>query len=117
MTKIAYNGCYGGFSLSKEGVLLGRKLSGDPKWGGVCLKGDVWETGEVCDFEYGGGRDLIRHDPILIQVIETLGEKANGGCADLRIEEIPSGTAYRIDEYDGIESVETKESYEWTIAP
>ena len=52
-----------------------------------------------------------RHDPILVQVVEELGDKANGMCAQLAIEEV-SGS-YRIDEYDGFESVETPESYEW----
>jgi hypothetical protein len=52
----------------------------------------------------------------LVQVVEELGDKANGRCAKLRIAEVPAGTLYRIDEYDGFESVETKDSYEWNVA-
>ena len=46
-TKVVYNGCYGGFSLSREAILLARELSGNPTWGGACLKGEIYEeTGE-----------------------------------------------------------------------
>jgi len=50
-------------------------------------------------------RDNDRHDPLLIQVIEEMGEKANGPCAQLRIVEIPDGTDYEISEYDGKEHI------------
>ena len=35
MNKVVYNACYGGFSLSREAVILARELSGDPEWGVV----------------------------------------------------------------------------------
>lgn len=50
--------------------------------------------------------DENRSDPDLIEVIERLGEKANGMCAKLAIEEIPDGASFEITEYDGRESVE-----------
>lgn len=59
-------------------------------------------------------RDVVRHDPILVQVVEELGEKANGNYADLRIAEVDG--LYRIDEYDGAEGVETPGSYVWQNA-
>jgi hypothetical protein len=65
---------------------------------------------------YFSDRDFERNDPILVQVVEELGDKANGSCAKLRIAEVTAGTLYRIDEYDGFESVETKDSYEWNVA-
>ena len=55
--------------------------------------------------------DVDRHDPVLVQVVEELGDKANGDYAELRIAEV-SGP-YRIDEYDGSESIETPNSYDW----
>jgi len=116
MTKVAYNNCYGGFTVSRVGILLGRKLSGNPEWGGACIIGDTYSDGEAVDFDYGGGRDIDRSDPVLIEVIETLGEKASGSCSCLAIEDVPSGTAYRIDEYDGNESVMTNDDYDWKIA-
>lgn len=39
-----------------------------------------------------------------------------GGGRDLRIEWLPVGTAFRIDEYDGFESIELLENVEWTTA-
>lgn len=104
MAKIVYNACFGGFSLSAEAVRLAREISGNPKWGDA-------------DEKYGFIEGIERHDPVLVQVVETLGPAANGSCASLRIEELSSGTLYRIDEYDGAESVCTNDSYEWTVAP
>jgi hypothetical protein len=46
-----------------------------------------------------------RADPKLVQVVEELGEKANGACAELRVVEIPDGVEYEIDEYDGNEHI------------
>jgi len=49
--------------------------------------------------------DEQRSNPDLIEVIERLGEKANGTCARLAIEDIPDNSRYEIEEYDGMESV------------
>ena len=50
-------------------------------------------------------RDIERTDPILIQVVKELKDKASGDCARLRIVEIPDGIEYEIDDYDGQESI------------
>jgi hypothetical protein len=138
MTKIVYNGCYGGFSLSHEAVMRyaeikGIKLYTDEKYGFtnyyLCppeeydrisaeeqakpVSPDRFERSNAL---YLSDRDFERTDPILVQVVEELGDKANGMCAELRIAEVAAGTLYRIDEYDGFESVETKDSYEWKVA-
>ena len=118
MPKVAYNACYGGFGLSPEATRRAREVSGDPLWGGVCLKGDIDPKGEwVCGRDFGAGRNLCRHDPTLIKVIQELGERANGQCAKLRLEELPSGTPYRIDEYDGYETVVSLGDSEWAVVP
>lgn len=99
MTKVVYNACYGGFSLSPEAeaLYIDRKFNGEkPK-----------------NFY---NRDVGRGDQVLVQIVEELGAKADGYCARLRIAEVPYGSKYRIDEYDGFESVETPDSYEWVIA-
>lgn len=47
-----------------------------------------------------------RSDPILVAVVEEMGERADGACAKLRVVEIPDGIDWEIDEYDGNESIE-----------
>jgi hypothetical protein len=49
-------------------------------------------------------------------VVEELGSTANGYAAALAIRELPAGTKYRIEEYDGIESVVTIDEHEWSVA-
>lgn len=121
--KVVYNACFGGFSLSDAAVRLGRELSGDPGWNGPCLDGDVYEDGTpVRDRRFPGMEkdwnhsDLPRNDPTLVRVVEQLGEEANGHCAELRIADVPAGKLWRIDEYDGSETVMTQEDYDWQIA-
>lgn len=46
-----------------------------------------------------------RTDPLLIEVVEQLGDAANGDCAKLKVIEIPDGIEYEIQEYHGVESV------------
>jgi hypothetical protein len=49
-----------------------------------------------------------RTHPLIIRVIEELGEAADGGCAKLKVVEIPDGTDYEISEYDGNEHIAEK---------
>jgi hypothetical protein len=95
MTKVVYNACYGGFGLSQEAMDRYTELSG------------------VTDFY---ARDLRRSDPFLVQVVEELGEDANDGFSNLAIRDVPVGTYWRIDEYDGFERVMTMEEYDWELA-
>ena len=104
--KVAYNGCFGGFSLSREAVLLGRKISGDEHWNGACIIGDKYEGGDAVTNDYGQLDDSIeRHDSTLVSVIERLGRKAGGLFAALEIKEIPCGSEYEVTYYDGLEDV------------
>ena len=90
--KVVYNNCYGGFSLSKKAIDLYKELTG--------------KSEEIS--AYG----INRHDHALVKVVETLGAKADGYLASLRIKEI-KGNKYRIEEYDGIESVIEPDDIEW----
>jgi hypothetical protein len=60
--------------------------------------------------------EVNRTDPVLVQVVEELGERANGMCAKLYIKDLPAGTRYRIEEYDGNESIETEDDIRWSVA-
>ena len=101
MTKIVYNACYGGFSLSDAAIMRYAELTGLPL---TDKNKYIWR------------RDIRRDDPILAQVVEELGDQADGFCASLAIVELPVGTKYRIDEYDGYESVMTLDDYKWSTA-
>ena len=43
-------------------------------------------------------------------------EAYDGGLEDLAVEWVPVGTAFRIREYDGSESIEVKEEMNWMVA-
>ena len=75
-------------------------------------------------------RDFMLFDPTLVDMIER-SESAEtietyvtfvhpgtscGGADDLTIQWLPVGTAFRIHEYDGSESVEIRDDIEWNIA-
>lgn len=140
--KIVYNACYGGFGLSEAGILRYAQLKDlkvypeKGKYGLVTywtkpkeeIKGLLKEedfysatqekrilSNKVSSENQICARQFVRHDPILVQVVEELGDKASGDCAKLSIFETDS-RMYRIDEYDGYESVAT--SYaddDWVI--
>lgn len=46
-----------------------------------------------------------RTDSVLTEVVEELGEKANGYRAQLKVVEIPDDMKYEITDYDGIETL------------
>jgi hypothetical protein len=50
-------------------------------------------------------RDVERNDPVLVQIVEELGEKADGRFASLSVVDIPDDVQWRIEEYDGSEWV------------
>ena len=138
MTKIVYNACYGGFGLSHEAVMRYAEIKGIKLYFNKDYSMYNYYLIPVDEYNriraeeeakpVGPGRfkesnaacfsvcSIERTDPILVQVIEELGERANGDYAKLMIEELPAGTLYRIDEYDGYESVKTREAYDWSVA-
>jgi hypothetical protein len=87
--KVVINTRFGGFSLSDEAL----------KW--------MSDNGG-CDYD-------IRHHPLLVKCVETLGKRAWGRSAELQVVEI-SQPLYRVGEYDGQEWVETPDSMRWTDA-
>ena len=55
--------------------------------------------------------EQYREDPLLIQIVEELGEEASGYAGTLKVVEIPDELAngnYMIDDYDGIETLHAK---------
>ena len=137
MTKIVYNACYGGFSLSHEAIMRYAEIKGITLYGQdgqdrgrgysyTTVPLEEWERiYEECHKERDyrrsdeltfSDRSISRTDPALVQVVEELGDAANAPHAKLLIEELPAGTLYRIDEYDGNETVMTQDDYDWSVA-
>lgn len=114
MHKVVINICYGRFRLSRQAILRAREIADDPKWGGPSLEGDVFPDGRVSTMD--GFVEVPRTDPILVQVVEELGKDANGQWARLQVIAIDAGRAYRINDYDGAESIEYRDEIDWTIA-
>jgi hypothetical protein len=50
-------------------------------------------------------REIERNDPVLVQVVEEMGDKANGRYAKLAVVEIPDDVDYTVEEYDGMEHI------------
>ena len=135
--KIVINRCFGGYGLSHEAVMRYLELKGItvyPEQGeGTWKFWTYWLVKPESRFEvkeneefYSMSMDerqaynkkysdetfeennIERNDPVLIQVVEELGDAANGEHAELAIVEIPDGVEWEISEYDGSEHVAEK---------
>jgi len=87
--KIVINKCFGGFSLSEKAEKRLRK------------------NAKITDKDWYS-RSVSRDDPFLVEIVETMGKKANGKFAELKVVEIPDGVDWEIEEYDGQEWVSEK---------
>jgi hypothetical protein len=136
--KIVINRCYGGFGLSHAGIKRYAELKGIELYAFADERdftqfedrkmipvNDVSEdafmihyctTPEYSNDTYWSYYDMERDDPALVQVVEELGEAANGRCASLKVVDIEPGTQYRIEEYDGNERVEYNSDSYWNVA-
>jgi hypothetical protein len=134
MQKIVINTCYGGFGLSYDGVMLYAKYAGidlrahvyafsngcrdlnkpveyDPKIHSqydICYS--IISTNDGCTqpnrrFYVSA---INRDDPILVRVVEELGESASGTYAELKVVEIPDDVEWYVDDIrdTGIEYVD-----------
>jgi hypothetical protein len=82
--KIVINTCHGGFGLSKTALALFNERAG-----AIVTNED----------------DIKRNNPILVEIVEQIGETANGGFAKLKVVKIPDDVQWQIEEYDGVEWV------------
>ena len=103
MFKIVINTCYGGFGLSDAAMRrLARRLN-------ITID----EARSRYDSFEGMDR---RHCPHLVAVVTEMEHRASARYANLKVVEIKSNR-YRIDEYDGSESVQTPETMNWVEIP
>ena len=107
--KVVINCDFGGFGLSDEAsrLYLTKKRIGwtEEKTGFMSLTN--FKIGSNSD-DYFWDHQLERNDPVLIEVIEELGKKANGKYANLKIVEIPNDVEWQVEEYDGMEHIAEK---------
>lgn len=119
-TKVVINPHYGGFMLSE--IAIQRMADLGSEWAKLELEQDNPDN-------LYSDRELVRHDPILVQVVEELGYKAMDGHDEesgyLNDDDTPimqrdtfeiavvEGPRYKIREYDGAEWLETPESLDW----
>lgn len=111
--KLVINRCYGGFGISHEAIIRYWEIKGEPIWYHEGKYRDMVYTTSPVDPEdeekvdelYWYYNDLERDDPILVQVVEELGEKACDVYSKLEVVEIPDDIDWYIDEYDGRESI------------
>lgn len=120
--KVVINRCWGGFGVSTEAMkeLIKRNCAAvskeewiDESWTHLEDAGDGYlvvrgiggllvKDGTLYSYDRSN-----RTDSTLIALIEEWGnERVNGKYASLKVVEIPDGTRYEIDDYDGMESVE-----------
>lgn len=144
--KIVINSCYGGFGLSPKGLKRYLELLGQPaffykqskyNYRDDCMEYErqddldaikeelfvyctTWDQGKtIPDFpkDTVHSSDIERHDPRLVQTVEELGSEASGRCANLTVVDIENGRWFKIDEYDGYESIQYRDvDDEWILA-
>ena len=132
MPKVVVNSCWGGFGISKAGMLRYAQLKGitlypeqgsfgTTTWWTVpedqrveALTGEAWRlaspearatNSQAWNAQTISVYDLVRDDPALVQVVEELGDAAADHHAELRIAEVPDDVKWTIEEYDGKEWV------------
>lgn len=84
--QIVVNSCYGMFSISE-----------------LAIKKYMERTN--VKYKKSLSYCIARDDPHLVAIVKELGPLADGHLAKLRIVEIPDGTDWEIEEYDGDEWV------------
>ena len=95
--KIVINTCYGGFGLSDEAAAMWRAVK------------------KVADPDGVYYYDIMRDDPDLVHIVETMGEKANSTYSQLKVVEVPTWLkekGWDIHEDDGREWV-AERHYTW----
>lgn len=132
--KVILNKCFGGFSVSQEAYELYAKkkgielfaykleiVSGKPIYKKTDTGNSIFTITFTKDFGdyielsdddfdkyYLGLDESHREDPVLIEVVEELGERANSPFSKLVVVDIPDGMEYEIDDYDGVETLHQK---------
>ena len=102
--KIVINDCFGGFGLSQAAFHRLKELGykTDEPDIGECWPGKPEPRDRVLN---AFCRDIQRHHPLLVKVVEELGDLASAQFARLKIVEIPDDVKWQIVAYDGNEHI------------
>ena len=144
--KLVINSCYGGFHLSPKALKRYLELKdknayfykqtkyeysdGSNEFTRIDnidhIEDDLWITCTTTDCgkvtstyppDSFDDKSILRNDKYLIQVVEELGEEANTVVSRLTVVKIKNGRWYKINEYDGYESIEYRDiDEEWELA-
>jgi len=113
--KVIYNNCFGGFGISK---VCAEWMAERGHEGAIdLLKHDrEWQEDENDSYHgwSSGSFSCDRHDPMLVEAVEVLGDIANGDVSELKVCTLMHGNRYMIDQYDGMENVVEPEDIRWT---
>jgi hypothetical protein len=88
--KVVINTCYGGFGLSDKAEEVYRSKKG------------------IVDGESFWIKSIPRNDPILVEIVKSMGVASFGSFSELKIVNIPDDVEFQIEEYDGNEWVAEK---------
>ena len=122
--QVVYSNCFGGFGLSDKAIKWLEENACEETREYLAKRREYWNhTGhsgmtieECMGYDLMYKYELPRHDADLVRCVETLGtEDASGRSANLVVKEL-SGRLYRIDEYDGKETVIDGDDGDWIIA-
>jgi len=114
--KVVINSCYGGFVLSKEALqwlyekdpffLKHSTVASDIEYAKLGHIHNATVTPqENASIRFDYNNKWLRCHPLLVECVETLGEKASGSCSTLKVVEIYPTPPYEIEEHDGYESI------------
>lgn len=132
--KVILNKCYGGFGVSQEAYelyakkkgieLFAYKLdfkNGKPIYRKTDMSSSIFtitftkDFGDYVELSDDNSEKYIlelrgnhREDPVLIEVVEELGDRVNSPFSKLVVVDIPDGMEYEIDDYDGVETLHQK---------
>ena len=118
--KVVYNVRYGGFSIGRE-CAQHMAERGSKEAQTMLDEYNDPDAPEGWEASWYGHWAGDRHDPLLVEAVESLGRRAgdiyiNGGESQHGVYELLQGTKYIIREYDGLEAVIEPEDISWIEA-